>query len=136
MSRARWEITTLGCVAELYQGVGFPKDLQGRSSGELAFYKVSDISRAVMAGRETLGDAAHYISTTEAQKLRARVIPRDAVVFARIGEAINLNRRAVLPAPSLVDNNVIAAKARPHSGAGRHKRSAGGPSMGPALKDE
>lgn len=108
-----WTEASLAEVATLHQGVGFPKELQGRSTGDLGFYKVSDISRAVVEGRDTLGPAAHCISFQEAQKLRAVAIPANAIVFARIGEAIGLNRRALLPAPALVDNNVIAVKARP-----------------------
>lgn len=113
MSAAGWTTSPLADVAELYQGYGFPKTLQGRSTGDLGFYKVSDISRAVMAGNEYLGPAVHCISNEDARSLRATPLPKNSVVFARIGEAINLNRRALLPANALVDNNVIGAKARP-----------------------
>ena len=112
MTPKSWAQVPLGEVANLYQGFGFPKKLQGRDAGELGFYKVSDISRAVVAGNEHLGPAVHCISRAEAKALRATPLPKDSVVFARIGEAINLNRRALLPADALVDNNVIGTKAR------------------------
>lgn len=113
MTADGWVIVPLAEIAGLHQGFGFPKSLQGRTTGDLGFYKVSDISRAVIAGNEYLGPANHCISTDEACRLRATPLPKDSVVFARIGEAINLNRRALLPEPALVDNNVIGVKARP-----------------------
>lgn len=112
MNAKGWTRAPLNLVADLYQGLGFPKHLQGRDTGDLGFYKVSDISRAVAAGSEALGPAAHCITRGEAAGLRATVLPRNSVVFARIGEAIKLNRRALLPTEALVDNNVMGAKAK------------------------
>lgn len=113
MNEGGWVVARLGDIADLYQGFGFPKSLQGRTTGDFGFYKVSDISRAVAAGNEYLGPAAHCIMINEIRSLRATALPQNSVVFARIGEAIKLNRRALLPDDALVDNNVIGAKARP-----------------------
>src|SRR5205085_8123365 len=51
--------------------------------------------------------AQHYISPNEAHELRAKLMPAGTVVFAKIGAAIALNRRALLAQPSVVDNNVM-----------------------------
>ena len=51
--------------------------------------------------------ANHYITNLEAKELRAKPLPAGTVVFAKIGAAIALNRRAILGQPSLVDNNVM-----------------------------
>jgi type I restriction enzyme S subunit len=101
-------MATLGDVTAIAAGAGFPKNLQGRTSGEIPFFKVGDISEAWLTGSKYLVRAKHYISKAEAQQIGARILPAGSVVMAKIGEAIRLNRRAVLLQPSLVDNNVMA----------------------------
>jgi len=94
-------------IAEIVSGFGFPKELQGKLQGDLPFFKVGDISRAWNQGQRLLTQAEHYISQKEAAHIRAKAFPRGTLVFAKIGEAIKLNRRAILGQPSIVDNNVM-----------------------------
>ena len=102
-----WEETTLGEVSTVLAGYGFPERLQGRTSGDLGFFKVGDISAAWQRNQKVLTQANHYISNAEAVGLRAKPLPAGTVVFAKIGAAIALNRRAILGQRSLVDNNVM-----------------------------
>jgi type I restriction enzyme S subunit len=95
-------------VCEVSAGVGFPNDLQGQPTGDYPFFKVGDISEAWQAGRKTLVQAKHYVSDDDLVELKARPLRESSVVFAKIGAAISLNRRAVLGQPSLVDNNCMA----------------------------
>jgi len=103
-----WCWASLYQVSDIIAGTGFPKRLQGRSDGEVPFFKVGDISRAAQAGRKVLQRADHYVSLADCKELRATRIPAGATVFAKIGAAIALNRRAILGQPSLVDNNAFA----------------------------
>jgi len=102
-----WLWARLGQVTEIHSGYGFPKKYQGNLQGEIPFYKVGDISRAVLAGNMHLKDAENYVSPDVCEELRARPLAAGTVVFAKIGEAIRLNRRAILTRDSLVDNNVM-----------------------------
>ncbi len=102
-----WVWTTLGDVALVQSGAGFPKAYQGKTHGELPFAKVSDISNAVRDDDGLLHCAANYISAADAKKLGAKVFPIGSTVFAKIGEAVRLNRRAFVIKPSLFDNNVM-----------------------------
>ncbi len=104
---ANWDVAELGDIAEARSGYGFPESLQGRTNGEVPFFKVGDISRAVLSHRDLLTTAQHYITEEEAAQIGARVLPKNTVVFAKIGEAVKLNRRAALAQDSLVDNNVM-----------------------------
>ena len=104
---ANWDVAELRDIAEARSGYGFPESLQGRTNGEVPFFKVGDISRAVLSHRDLLTTAQHYITEEEAAQIGARVLPKDTVVFAKIGEAVKLNRRAALAQDSLVDNNVM-----------------------------
>lgn len=102
-----WNWKALGEICEVRSGYGFPKDLQGRSSGDVPFAKVRDISAAWSGGERYLRTAAHYVSKDEAVTLRAVPFPAGTVVMAKIGEAVRLNRRAILAQPTLMDNNVM-----------------------------
>ncbi len=102
-----WQQLTLGASCKIMAGFGFPERLQGNASGDLAFYKVGDISEAWKRGDVRLTKANHYISEPEAREIRAKPLPENTTVFAKIGAAIALNRRAILSEPSLVDNNVM-----------------------------
>jgi type I restriction enzyme S subunit len=103
-----WEASSLGEACEISAGVGFPNGLQGKASGEYPFFKVGDISEAWQDGRKALVQAKHYVSQDDLVALKARPLREGSVVFAKIGAAISLNRRAVLGQPSLIDNNCMA----------------------------
>ena len=94
-------------VADVVSGVGFPKELQGQSEGEVPVFKVGDISNAVKSGTRYLRTSPNHLSKEAARRLAANLMPAGTTVFAKIGEGLKLNRRAVLAQPSLVDNNVM-----------------------------
>jgi type I restriction enzyme S subunit len=106
-TEAEWEKTTLGKVSTVLAGYGFPERLQGRATGDIGFFKVGDISAVWKRNEKILAQANHYISKADLAELRAKLHPTGTVVFAKIGAAIALNRRAIIGEPSLVDNNVM-----------------------------
>lgn len=59
--------TTVEDVAEIRSGNGFPKKYQGRTEGELPFFKVGDISRNWQKGHITLTEADHYLTRAESK---------------------------------------------------------------------
>lgn len=102
-----WTCATLSDVSIVQAGAGFPTSKQGRTSGEIPFYKVGDISKNWQNGNTCLKAAANYISRSEVSELGAKILPQGAVVFAKIGAAIALNRRGITSQDSVVDNNVM-----------------------------
>ena len=102
-------LAQLGEIADLQAGVGFPVDLQGRSSGDYPVAKVGDISRVGRSGEAVISAADHYIDEGDLARLRARPIPPGSVLFAKIGEAIRRNHRVIAGCALLVDNNAMAA---------------------------
>ena len=102
-------LSQLGEIADLQAGVGFPVDLQGRSSGDYPVAKVGDISRVGRSGEAVISAADHYIDEGDLARLRARPIPPGSVLFAKIGEAIRHNHRVIAGCALLVDNNAMAA---------------------------
>ena len=102
-------LAQLGEIADLQAGVGFPVDLQGRSSGDYPVAKVGDISRVGRSGEAVISAADHYVDEGDLARLRARPIPPGSVLFAKIGEAIRHNHRVIAGCALLVDNNAMAA---------------------------
>jgi len=100
------KFATIGDVADIVAGVGFPKDMQGSVTGEIPVFKVGDISTAWQRGERRLTTSRNYVSVSDAKQL-GKCVPPGAIVFAKIGEALRLNRRAIVTKPSMVDNNVM-----------------------------
>ena len=100
-------IKKLDEVCRFYSGTGFPVAYQGKRDGELPFYKVGDIANNVAIGNVYLSLCNNYISRQEASEIRGSIIPKGTVVFAKIGEALKLNRRAITSCDCLIDNNAM-----------------------------
>lgn len=113
LEAGEWKIKSLGRVCTVLQGYGFPETLQGRTEGQYPFCKVSDISRSVAENGGFLAKAANYVNANDLATLRAKLIPIGATVFAKIGEALRLNRRAFVQCECLIDNNAVGLKAVP-----------------------
>ena len=109
---AGWTRSAIGEAAVISSGVGFPVEMQGRTSGQYPLAKVRDISRAVLQHSGNLAQADHYINEADLAVLRAKVLPVGSIVFAKIGEGLRLNRRAVATCPLVLDNNCMALVAR------------------------
>ena len=102
-----WEETSIGVVCDVVSGIGFPKIHQGKKQGKFPVYKVGDISKTVQKGKLWLDVSDNYISENTCALLKGKPFPMGTVVFAKIGEALKLNRRALVSHDSLFDNNVM-----------------------------
>lgn len=101
----------LGDVCNFYSGTGFPNAYQGDKHGKYPFYKVGDISKNVISGNVELISCDNYINDDVVNLIKGTIIPPQCVVFAKIGEALKLNRRALTSCYCLVDNNVMGVQA-------------------------
>lgn len=101
-------VVRIGDIADLRSGTGFPEVHQNKHGLDYGFYKVGDISRAWLAKSNYLLEPEHEISKATLVQIKGKLIPEGSVVFAKIGEALKLNRRAITPCDCLVDNNVFA----------------------------
>lgn len=110
LSSASGRLVTLASIAVLSGGHGFPEDEQGRQSGSLPFYKVSDMNS--IGNEKFLDRANNYVQPETAEHHGWRVLPPGAVVFAKVGAALLSNRRRILTVPSIIDNNMMAAVPR------------------------
>lgn len=108
-----WVLTTVDEICDFHAGFGFPIAMQGIAGQAFPFYKVKDVSVAWLAQSTLLLNTEHSLSHDEAYEIKAKPVPAGAVVFAKIGEALRLNRRAIIPKPSLIDNNLMGISAPP-----------------------
>ena len=101
-----WEVKRLGECGSFIGGSVFPLDRQGTKSGDYPFYKVSDFNN--IGNANTLHYSNNYVSKSVAQELRCHIIPKQAIVFAKIGAAITLERKRMVEQDSCIDNNMMA----------------------------
>lgn len=99
-------------VCDFYSGTGFPIQYQGKNEGDYPFYKVGDIANNVIAGNIYLESCNNYIDNWVVKNIKGCILPKDTVVFAKIGEALKLNRRAITSCNCLIDNNAMGIAPR------------------------
>ena len=97
----------LGDICTIYSGTGFPVQYQGTAEGQYPFYKVGDIAKNVTAGKKYLVFCENYVEADIVKIIKGTVLPSRTVVFAKIGEAVKLNRRAITSCECLIDNNAM-----------------------------
>lgn len=112
--REDWIEVELGEVCNVYPGIGFPKTIQGKKEGKYPFFKVGDISKNVQAGNRKLIFCDNYIDDGDIKNIKSNILPANTIVFAKIGEALKLNRRCITSINCLIDNNAIGIKAKSH----------------------
>ncbi|WP_168915959.1 restriction endonuclease subunit S [Microcella flavibacter] len=106
-----WDRVELGTVCTFRAGSAFSPDLQGRPAGDLPFIKVSDLS---LAGNDPfIRRSNNWVSHETAESIKARAVEPNSVVFAKIGEGLKSERIRMTTMPTLLDNNLMAATARP-----------------------
>lgn len=101
-----WEKKDLGQVCDVRSGNAFPERYQGYTDGK-PFYKVGDISRTIEENHIYLDKAKNYITDEIAQIIKAKSFSKNTIVFAKVGEALRLNRRALISKDAFIDNNVM-----------------------------
>ena len=97
---AGWRVDSLKRFGFLKGGAGFPIEEQGLSGLELPFYKVKDLRE----NGPSLSKTDHYVSRETALRLGAYIFPKNSLVFAKVGEAVKLNRYKLLSTNSCIDN--------------------------------
>ena len=99
-----WESYLLGEVGFTISGVGFPDKEQGGLSG-IPFYKVSDMN---IEGNEfVMQSSNNYVTRNQIKKNNWKVCEKPALIFAKVGAAVLLNRKRLVLSPCICDNNTM-----------------------------
>lgn len=100
-----WRVVSLSSIAQVRGGTSFPPALQGRTRGDLPFYKVSDMN---LPGNEVeMRSAANWIDYRDLDELRAKPFPPETIIFPKVGGALHTNKKRLLASESMVDNNIM-----------------------------
>lgn len=99
-----WNKKTLGELGYFKSGAGFPNDEQGGVTG-VPFYKVSDMN--LPGNEEFMTTANNHVSQEQVARLKLKPIKNRALIFAKVGAAIFLERKREA-VNFLIDNNMMA----------------------------
>lgn len=99
-----WSVKKLGDMGEFISGAGFPESEQGGKIG-IPFYKVSDMN--LPENKNTMIAAHNYVNQEQIKKLKYKPIKKEAIIFAKVGAAIFLERKRIAQ-NFLIDNNMMA----------------------------
>ncbi|NBJ89948.1 restriction endonuclease subunit S [Acutalibacter sp. 1XD8-36] len=99
-----------GNIGEFTAGSTFKNEYQGFAEYQIPFYKVGSLKYSDVNG--ILYDNSNTINEEIRAKLKAALIPSQSIIFAKIGEAIRLNRRSINAVPCCIDNNLMAFQAK------------------------
>ena len=102
----RWKVGQLRFFGKFISGTGFPHEFQGETSGDYPFYKVSDTNKK--NNEIQMHDSENWISEEIRNKLKARIAPKNSVLFPKIGAVLLKNKRRILTTDSIFDNNMMA----------------------------
>lgn len=97
-------------LVDLRAGIGFPNKYQGNKNGNIPFYKVGDISREFQKGNFYIDDADNYVTDEILTDLKGKLFEEGTIIFAKVGEALKLNRRIILTKKAMIDNNIFGIK--------------------------
>lgn len=103
----KWTHGYLGDLCVFKGGSAFKEVYQGNSTGEIPFIKVSDMN--LPRNRKFICEANNWVTKNIAKEMKAKGFPKDAIVFAKVGAALLLNRRRILTRETIIDNNMMAA---------------------------
>ena len=101
-----WKEVKLKDLGVLKAGSAFPEKYQNQLNGKYPFFKVSDMNNE--ENEKYMLTANNYISEDIRTELKASVIPKNSIVFAKVGAALFLERKRLLKFDSCIDNNMMA----------------------------
>lgn len=101
-----WNMATTGTLGSFRGGSSFPLRFQGKAAGQYPFFKVSDMNTPTNS--LFMSTAHNYVSESQREQMGATRFPKHAIVFAKVGAAIFLERKRILRQASCIDNNMAA----------------------------
>lgn len=101
---ADWKIIKLKYLFSIIGGNGFPDILQGNTTGDYPFCKVSDINGEA----DYVGTASNWVSQSVVDDNRFNIIPTNSIIMAKIGAALAKNHRKINTVRCCIDNNTQA----------------------------
>nr|WP_275938430.1 hypothetical protein [Pectobacterium brasiliense] len=105
-----WKSVKIGSIARVTNGANISSKYKSESNGNTPVYKVLDITEAILNENGNLITASHLIDNGKIAELKSEMLSIGTTVFPKVGESVNLNRRAYVLKEGFADNNVMAIR--------------------------
>ncbi len=100
-----WDVVNTDDVVKVGAGTGFKVDYQGCLDKPTPFYKVSDMNS--LGNEVFMNRANNYVDDKDISILKAKIFPKNTLVFPKVGAALLTNKRRILSVEACVDNNIM-----------------------------
>lgn len=104
--KGKWKEVRIKDLGTLKGGSAFPEKYQNVISGKYPFFKVSDMNNE--ENEKYMLNANNYINEESVSEIKATIIPKNSIIFAKVGAALLLERKRILKYDSCIDNNMMA----------------------------
>lgn len=101
-----YPVCNLGDIGSFKSGYGFKNSYQGYLSLPIPFFKVSDMNN--IENNIIMRKANNYVSESMALELKINPFQEKSIVFAKVGAALFKERKRIVDAPFIIDNNMMA----------------------------
>ena len=101
-----WKDYKLKDLGTVKSGVGFSNKYQGHLDLDYNVYKVSDMN--LNGNEKVMTKSNNTIDDNILEDMGVKLIEEPSIIFAKVGEAIFLNRKRIAKQPFLIDNNMMA----------------------------
>lgn len=100
-----WDTKKINDICKIVDGTGFPLEYQQGNSGNIPFFKVSDMN--LPENSLDMNRPIHTISKETAKLIKAKICPPNTTIFPKIGATIFTHKRRILTKNSCFDNNIM-----------------------------
>ena len=101
-----WKVCKFKDLGTVKSGVGFSNKYQGHLDLDYNVYKVSDMN--LKGNEKVMTKSNNTIDDNILNDMGAKLIREPSIIFAKVGEAIFLNRKRIAKPHFLIDNNMMA----------------------------
>ena len=105
-NNSSWKDYKFKDLGTVKSGVGFSNKYQGHLDLDYNFYKVSDMN--LKGNKKVMTRSNNTIDDNLLKDIGVKLIENPSIIFAKVGEAIFLNRKRIAKQPFLIDNNMMA----------------------------
>ena len=105
-NNSSWKDYKFKDLGTVKSGVGFSNKYQGHLDLDYNFYKVSDMN--LKGNEKVMTRSNNTIDDNLLKDIGVKLIANPSIIFAKVGEAIFLNRKRIAKQPFLIDNNMMA----------------------------
>ena len=103
-----WQKKKLKDLGKFYSGTGFNDKYQGYLDLSIPFFKVSDMN--IASNSKYMVESNNTVDDDICREMKINKITGPAILFAKVGAAIYMERKRIVHNDFLMDNNMMALR--------------------------